>query len=306
MKRPKSLSPKNFVRTLNVNQFHHNLRKDADLFVYLKRNDLYHVLLKIKWWPFLGLITATYMGINIIFACLYLLTNDGIANAQKNSFLDAFFFSIHTLSTVGYGSMYPQNLAAQIIAAVEIFLGVLLMAILAGIMFARFSRPTARVMFSKVAVICPYYGIPTLMFRAANRRENQIIEAQVRVTLLKNEISPEGQQMRRFYDLNLTRERTPVFALSWLIMHPIDHQSPLSGLSLEELAEVDAELWISLTGLDETFSQTIHSRYAYNIEEIFWNHRLVDIFTIKDDGTRFLDLRKFHETQPLEAIKIGK
>jgi len=306
MKRPKSLSPKHFVRTLNVNQFHHNLRKDADLFVYLKRNDLYHVLLKIKWWPFLGLITATYMGINIIFACLYLLTNDGIANAQKNSFLDAFFFSIHTLSTLGYGSMYPQNLAAHILAAIEIFLGVLLMAILAGIMFARFSRPTARVMFSKVAVICPYHGIPPLMFRAANRRENQIIEAQVRVTLLKNEISPEGQQMRRFYALNLTRERTPVFALSWLIMHPIDHQSPLSGLSPEELAEVDAELWVSLTGLDETFSQTIHSRYAYNIEEIFWNHRLVDIFTIKEDGTRFLDLRKFHETQPLEAVKIGK
>jgi inward rectifier potassium channel len=299
MKPPKSLSPKNFVRTLNVNQFHQNLRKDADLFVYLKRNDLYHVLLKIKWWPFLGLITATYMGINIIFACLYLLTNGGIANAEKNSFFDAFFFSIHTLSTVGYGSMYPQNLSAHIIAAVEIFLGVLLMAILAGIMFARFSRPTARVMFSKVAVICPYHGIPTLMFRAANRRENQIIEAQVRVTLLKTEISPEGQQMRRFYDLNLVRERTPVFALSWLIIHPIDNQSPLYGLSREELAELDAELWVSLTGLDETFSQTIHSRYAYNVEEILWNHRLIDIFTIKDDGTRSLDLRKFHETQPI-------
>jgi inward rectifier potassium channel len=299
MKPSKSLQAKRFVRTLNVNQFHHNLRKDADLFVYLKRNDLYHVLLKLKWWSFLGLITATYTGINIIFACLYLLTNDGIANAQKNSFLDAFFFSIHTLSTVGYGSMYPQNLAAQIVAAVEIFLGVLLMAILAGIMFARFSRPTARVMFSQVAVICPYHGIPTLMFRAANRRENQIIEAQVKVSLLKSEISPEGQQMRRFYDLNLVRERTPVFALSWVIMHPIDNQSPLFGSSREELADLDAELWVSLTGLDETFSQTIHSRYAYNIEEIRWNHRLVDIFTIKDDGTRFLDLRKFHQTQPL-------
>jgi inward rectifier potassium channel len=299
MKPSKPLSPKRLVRTLNISQFHHNLRKDSDLFVYLKRNDLYHVLLKIKWWPFLGLITATYMSINIIFALLYLLTNDGIANAQKNSFLDAFFFSIHTLSTVGYGSMYPQNLSAHILAAVEIFLGVLLMAILAGIMFARFSRPTARVMFSKIAVICPYHGIPTLMFRAANRRENQIIEAQVRVTLLKNEISPEGQQMRRFYDLNLIRERTPVFALSWLIMHPIDLQSPLYGSSREELADLDAELWVSLTGLDETFSQTIHSRYAYNVEEILWNHRLVDIFTIKEDGTRSLDLRKFHETQSI-------
>lgn len=299
MKPPKSLSPKRFVRILNVSQFHQNLRKDADLFVYLKRNDLYHVLLKIKWWPFLGLITATYLGINIIFACLYLLTNGGVANAEKNSFLDAFFFSIHTLSTVGYGSMYPQNLAAHIIAAVEIFLGVLLMAILAGIMFARFSRPTARVMFSKVAVICPHHGIPALMFRAANRRENQIIEAQVRVTLLKSEISPEGQRMRRFYDLNLVRERTPVFALSWLIIHPIDNQSPLYGLSREELAELNSELWVSLTGLDETFSQTIHSRYAYNVEEILWNHRLIDIFTAKDDGTIFLDLRKFHETQPI-------
>jgi inward rectifier potassium channel len=300
MKPSKFLSPKHFVRTVNVNQFHHNLRKDADLFVYLKRNDLYHILLKLKWWQFLGLITVTYTGINIIFACLYLLTNDGIANAQKNSFLDSFFFSIHTLSTVGYGSMYPQNLAAQIIAAIEIFLGVLLMAILAGIMFARFSRPTARVMFSRVAVICPYHGIPTLMFRAANRRENQIIEAQVRVTFLKNEISPEGQQMRRFYDLNLIRERTPVFALSWLIMHPIDQNSPLWGLSRDDLSNLEAELWVSLTGLDETFSQTIHSRYAYNIEEIIWNHRLVDIFTVREDGSRALDLRKFNQTQPVE------
>jgi inward rectifier potassium channel len=293
--------PKHLTRALSVERFRQNLRSDADLLLRPKRrNDIYHWLLRIRWFPFLGIVVGTYIGINFLFSLLYLfLTNNGIANARPGSLIDTFFFSVQTLSTVGYGSMYPQTLPAQILSGIEILLGVLLMALLTGIMFARFSRPTARVMFSRVAVVCSYNGVPTLMFRAANRRDSQILEATVRMTLLKTEISAEGQLMRRFYDMPLVRSTTPVFALSWLVMHSIDESSPLYHLSREELQKADAELWVTMTGIDETFSQTIYSRYAYSLDEIFWNSRFVDIFSIREDGSRFLDLRFFHEITPV-------
>ncbi len=185
-------------------------------------SDLYHWLLSLSWQKFLLLITVFYLVINLIFAVAYLTAGEGIANAKPGSFKDAFFFSIQTLSTVGYGSLYPETLYAQILVTIEVWIGLLLVAILTGLMFARFSRPTARVLFSKVAVICPFDGVPTLMFRAANRRQNQILEAQIQVSLVRNEISSEGHFMRRFYDLDLLRSQTPIFGLSWQVMHPID------------------------------------------------------------------------------------
>jgi inward rectifier potassium channel len=267
-------------------------------------NDLYHWLLSLRWPAFLGLITGVYLLINCGFALLYLVTGSGIANARPCSFRDVFFFSIQTLSTVGYGYLYPQTFVAQVLVALEVWSGLMLIAILTGLMFARFSRPTARVMFSRVAVICPFEGVPTLMFRAANRRDNRILEAQVQVSLLRNEMSREGHQLRRFYDLNLLRSRTPVFGLSWLVMHPIDSDSPLCGLGLEELRDGDAELWITLTGLDETFSQTIHSRYSYGFGELLWNMRFVDIFTRVPEGDTFIDLASFHDVLPIESDRL--
>jgi inward rectifier potassium channel len=137
------------------------------------------------------------------------------------------------------------------------------------------------------------------MFRAANQRNNRILEAQVKVSLMRDEITQEGHQLRRFYDLPLMRSQTPVFGLSWLIMHPIDENSPFYQKTPEELNEKGIELWISLTGLDETFSQTIHTRYAYSIDHILWNQRFVDIFTQDENGQWFIDLSKIHETQAL-------
>ncbi|MEG3437656.1 ion channel [Pannus brasiliensis CCIBt3594] len=295
-------SPKYLTRSLNVRRFRQNLRGDADLSLRpRRRDDIYHWLLRIRWLPFFGIVLGTYVTLNFWFGLLYLFTNDGIANARPGSLVDTFFFSVQTLSTVGYGSMYPKNLAAQVLSGIEILFGVLLMALLTGILFARFSRPTARVMFSRVAVVAPYNGVPTLMFRTANRRESQILEARIQVTLLKTEVSVEGQQMRRFYGLDLVRSSSPVFALSWLVMHPIDENSPFYGVSREELERMDAELWITLTGIDETFSQTIYSRYAYSLDDIFWNARFVDIFVTREDGSRFLDLQYFHEITELTA-----
>ncbi len=269
------------------------------------RSDLYHWLLALSWQKFLLLTSIFYLVINIFFACAYLTTGNGIANTEPGSFKDAFFFSIQTLSTVGYGSMYPETLYAQILVTLEVWAGLLLVAILTGLMFARFSRPTARVLFSKVAVICPLNGVPTLIFRTANQRENQILEAQIQVSLVRNEISSEGHFMRRFYDINLLRSQTPMFGLSWQVMHPIDENSPLFGASAEILAEEDTELWVTLTGLDETFSQTIHARYSYTYRDILWDMKLVDIFLQASDGKYYIDISHFHDVIPFHPKEVN-
>lgn len=265
--------------------------------------DLYHWLLVIPLKQFLLVLTLFYFSLTLLFTPLYLMTgNAGIKtpNDEPLSLKLAFFFSVHTLSTVGYGSMYPQNLAAHVIVATEIFVGLLCIAILTGLMFARFSKPTARVLFSEIAVICPFEGIPTLMFRAANKRDNRILEAQVKISLVRDEITQEGIAIRRFYDLPLLRSQTPVFGLSWLVMHPIDENSPFYGKTEVQLQSETTELWISLTGLDETFSQTIHTRYAYTAKDILWNHRFVDIFSqLPDSDQWYINLSLFHNTEAI-------
>ena len=268
---------------------------------YLATHDLYHRLLSLRWRYFLILISLFYFSINGLFALAYMTAKDGIANAEQGSFKDAFFFSIQTLSTVGYGSMYPQSLYAQILVTIEIWIGLLLLTILTGLMFARFSRPTAKVLFSNVAVICPYNGIPTLMIRTSNRRDNRILEAQIRLCVILNEVSKEGYQLRRFYDLKLLRSQTPVFDLSWLVMHPIDQNSPLYGETIESLAEKEGEIGVMLTGLDETFSQTIHARHVYSLANILPNQRFVDIFARNAQGKTYIDLTRFHDVVPINS-----
>lgn len=268
-------------------------------------SDLYHWLLALSWKNFLLLTTGFYLSINILFACAYLTAGNGIANTEPGSLKDAFFFSIQTLSTVGYGLMYPETLYAQILVTLEVWIGLLLLAILTGLMFARFSRPTARVLFSRVAVICPFNGVPTLMFRTANQRENQILEAQIQVSLVRNEISCEGHQMRRFYDLKLLRSQTPIFGLSWQVMHQIDESSPLFASSAELLSQENTEIWVTLTGLDETFSQTIHARYSYSYQEILWDMKLVDIFLQAPNGKYYIDINRFHDVIPFNPQQMN-
>ncbi len=261
--------------------------------------DLYHLLLTISWPGFLGLVALLYVGANALFALLYLAGGDGIANARPGSFGDAFFFSVQTMASIGYGAMYPQSLYAHVLVTVEAVTGLLVMAMATGIMFARFSRPTARVLFSRVAVVAPWNGVPTLMFRAANQRRNQILEAQLQLTLVRNEMTAEGHAMRRFHDLPLLRNRTPIFALTWTAMHPIDEQSPLYGVALDALAASESELLVTLTGLDETFSQTIHARHSFIADEIRWQMRFVDILAKTADGQRVVDYSRFHEVESL-------
>lgn len=261
--------------------------------------DPYHLLLTIDWLRFIAVTVIFYIATNTLFALLYLAGGDSIKNARPGSFLDAFFFSVQTMATIGYGAMYPQTDYANFLVSIEALVGLLGVAMATGLMFARFSRPTAKVLFSRMAVIAPHNGVPTLMLRVANERSNQILEAQIGLSLLRDEVTAEGQFMRRFYDLKLVRSQTRTFALSWMVMHEIDESSPLYGATPESLEEAETDIIVTLTGIDETVSQTIHARHYYMTDEILWNMRFVDIFTRKPDGRRVLDLNRFHEVTPV-------
>lgn len=261
--------------------------------------DPYHLLITLDWPRFFALTGVCYVATNALFALLYLAGGDCIKNARPGSFLDAFFFSVQTMATIGYGAMYPSTDYANLLVSIEALVGLIGVAMATGLMFARFSRPTAKVLFSRVAVIAPHNGVPTLMLRVANERRNQILEAQIGLSLLRDEVTEEGLFIRRFYDLKLLRSQTRSFALSWLVMHEIDESSPLYGATPEALEEAQTDLVATLTGIDETVIQTIHARHYYVTQEILWNTRFVDIFSRKPDGRRMLDFTRFHDVTPL-------
>jgi inward rectifier potassium channel len=261
--------------------------------------DLYHRLLTIPWPGFFGVMAVVYVLFNIVFAVLYLLQPGAVANAHPGSFADGFFFSVQTMATIGYGDMHPATLYANLAVTVEVLLGMTGLALATGLMFARFSRPTARVIFSRKAVIAPHNGVPTLMFRAANQRRNQILEAHINVAMLRNEITVEGKVMRRFYDLALARSHTPMFSLTWTVMHVLDEKSPFYRCTQQSLEASEAEIVITLVGIDETFAQTIHARHTYGGADIVWNHHFADILSRLEDGTRVIDYRRFDELIPI-------
>lgn len=261
--------------------------------------DPYHLLLTMPWPQFLALICFAYLFANVLFALAYLAGGNDIVNARPGSFVDAFFFSTQTMATIGYCEMAPRTTYAHILTIVQALAGLLGFAIVTGLMFARFSRPTARVMFSRAAVIRPFDGVPTLMFRMANQRHNRILEARVRVSLLRDEQAVEGDTIRRSHDLALVRNRTPVFALTWTVMHQIDAGSILADASMEDLKKVEAEILVTLTGLDETFSQIVHARHSYFSHDIHWNKRFVDIISPPVDGVRHIDYARFHDVDPM-------
>lgn len=268
--------------------------------------DVYHGLLTMRWAGFFALLALYYVVFNLAFAGLYLATGDGIGNARPGSFGDAFFFSVQTMATIGYGQMYPRSVAANLLVCLEVLLGMSGLALATGVIFARFSRPTARVMFSTVAVVTTYNGVPTLMFRAANQRRNQILDAQVTAAILRDEETAEGVPIRRFHDLALLRARTPMFSLTWTVMHRIDEMSPLYRASPETLIAESGEVVVTLTGLDPTFSQTVSARHSYAADEIAWNRRFADVIVRGEDGGRIVDYRRFHELAPIEELGTGR
>ncbi|WP_017298802.1 ion channel [Nodosilinea nodulosa] len=261
--------------------------------------DLYHHLLKLSWPAFIAMLALSYLAINTAFALAYLAHAGDIAHAHPGSFVDALFFSVQTMASIGYGAMYPQTNYANWLVVLEALVGLIWLAMATGLCFARFSLPTARILFSNYAVIAPHNGTPTLMFRTANQRRNRILEARLWVTLVRDETTAEGEFFRRFYDLPLVRAQTPLFALSWTAMHAITPESPLYGETSASLGEVNGEIIIILTGMDETRSQTIHARHSFLASEILWDHRFADILGQTPDGRRSIDYGNFHQVEQL-------
>ena len=263
--------------------------------------DLYYQLLLAPWWVLIGMFAAGYLLTNLVFGYLYWsLGATCVAEVTPGSYADAFFFSVQTVSTVGYGVMHPACRSADYLVMLEVFLGILGFAMATGLTFAKFSRPTARVLFSRVAVVGPHQGKPSLQFRMANARGNQIVETTIRGVLLRDEVTAEGVTIRKLLDLKFVRDTSPMFALTWTVFHIIDESSPLYGYTREQLAASDADLLLILTGLDDTLLATVHARAAYRLsDDVIWDARFVDIIRKLPDGRREIDFTRFHDTLPL-------
>ncbi len=263
-------------------------------------DDIYHRALTIRWPVFFGLIGAIFLLLNALFATIYQLGDNAIANQYPHGFGGAFFFSVETLSTVGYGDMHPQTVYSHVVATIEIFTGMVSIAVVTGLIFSRFSRPRAKILFADHPVVRTIDGQPTLMIRAANTRQNVIAEASAQLHLLRLETSPEGFRLRKIHDLKLTRDRHPIFVLSWSLMHVIDASSPLFGETSESLDRKQALLLLTIEGIDETTAQSMLARQRWNHSDLRWNHRYIDLVSEGDDGVNTIDYSVFHQVLPLD------
>lgn len=262
-------------------------------------SDLFHTLMTTSWTRLIGAGFFLWMGLNLLFALLFLVDRGGIANARPGDFVDHFAFAVQTSATIGYGAMAPADLYTHALVAVLSFCATLYTACLTGVVVAKFARPTARVLFTDRIVIAERDGKRSLQLRLANERGNVIVEARARLAVLIDATGPDGERMRRIHDLALLRNETPNFALTWLITHPIDEASPLWNLDADGLARTSASFLLTLTGLDETLGQTVHARKAWSWRDVAWNHRYVDVISERPDGGRRIDYTKFHDIEPL-------
>jgi inward rectifier potassium channel len=258
----------------------------------------YHALLTMSWWKFNTLLAVSYFGFNLLFAWAYILCGPGAlrGDESRHPFTQAFLFSVETFSTVGYGNVVPANQAANVTMVIEIFAGLASVALATGLLFARFSRPTAEIIYSKIAVMAPYFNKTAFMFRITNARQNQIIDLTARVILSRFE-RVDGRSQRKYHTLRLERDSVAFFPLSWTVVHPIGPDSPLFGWDAEMLTASSAEFLVLLTGMDETFAQTVHSRTSYTSSEIRWNARFVSVYEDSPDGVA-INVTKLDKVQP--------
>jgi inward rectifier potassium channel len=265
--------------------------------------DLYHLLLRTSWTRLFLLSGAAFLALNAAFGLAYWLLG-GVANAEPGSYVDHFFFSVDTFATIGYGYMYPASREAHWLVTLEAIVSLFSNAVVTGLAFAKFARPRARILWAAKAVISDREGVPTLMFRVANERRNHVVEATMRAAILKAEVTKEGESIRRVVDLPLVRASTPAFILTWTVMHHITKDSPLYGVDAERLEAMQAEIVLTLTGLDETLGQTIHSRTSFLPNEVVYAARFADVISMTPEG-RLLDYGKFHETAPATLTKAA-
>ncbi len=264
--------------------------------------DLFHRLLTMQWRSFLASAFLSYLVINAFFATLYWLDPGGVENAVPGSFLDAYFFSVESMMTIGYGRMVPTSTMAHVLVTVESFVGLLSTALLTGLIFAKFATPTANVLFSNVCCVAKHEGHPTLLFRLANARGNRLIQASLSVTIAKTVKTLEGETFRRVEDVELVRSTNPLFWIGWTAMHRITEKSPFHGETKESLLAKGSEMIVVLSGVDEHSSAMVHTRRSYGPEEMRWGERFVDILAASagGDALRVADYRRFHDTQPAD------
>jgi inward rectifier potassium channel len=271
-------------------------------------HDLYHYFMTVSWTRLFLTFAIFFLGVDTLFGLAYALVPGCIANLNPPGLPGAFFFSVETLATVGYGEMHPQTFYGHIVSMVELFVGLMSIALITGIMFARFSVPRARFLFAQHGVVRHIDGKLTLMFRAANERQNIVQEASAQLRMLRDDVTPEGFRLRRITDLALIRAQHPLFALGWNIMHILDETSPLYGCAPESLQKSRATFILSLSGTDETTGQVLMARHEYPGSAIRWNATFRDIMEVAADGTVHFDYRKFHDIEPLsgQANRAGQ
>jgi inward rectifier potassium channel len=271
---------------------------------FFERFSPYHYLVSISWRRFNTLVVAAYLIINILFAFLYLAFGVKNINAQHtyffHDFLDSFFFSLQTFTTVGYGRLNPTSDIESFIAGIESLVGLMGFALATGLLYGRFSRPNAKIIYSKNAIIAPYKDITAFEFRIANARDNQLIEADVQVMLSMKDKAKGRETKRIFQKLSLERQSVTFFSLSWTVVHPIDKESPLYGFTVKDLKEADAEFLILFKAFDDTFSQTVHSRSSYKFDEIVWGASFRSVYLDSSSGVSTIDMRIIHEIDKLK------
>lgn len=272
----------------------------------LSSMSLYHWLLTISWPRFLAFIAVSYVAVNMLFAFAFLALGpyalqSSAGNFAGQPFYRAFFFSVDTFATIGYGNIIPVGVAANSLVTIEALLNIVGVALATGVMFARFSRPSTRIIYSRNAIVAPYRDKTALEFRIANARRSQLIDVQVQAILTKIE-RVSGTAVRKFYELPLERNRVVFFPLSWTVVHPIDSSSPIWGLTHADLVDADAELLVLLIATDETVSQTVHSRSSYEADEIVWGAKFANMFMRTEaEGIIGMNLNRIHDIETVYA-----
>jgi inward rectifier potassium channel len=287
-----------------------HIRVRSGQFEFVKLNaktfdwrDTYHLILTLSWPGFAGFVFGIYLLINLVFATLYMLGPHAVAEMSPGSLSDAFFFSVETLATVGYGHMYPESFYGHLIATLEIIVGMFGLAVITGLIFVRFSRPTARIQFSKVAVIAPFDGVPHLIIRVANLRHQAMVEPEFRMILFRDVITVEGDEVRRFRSLKLEFDHLIAFPAVLTVRHRIDKESPLFGMTPKDFQQQDIRIAASIVGVDTVIVAPVQSFGDYNYDQIEWNRRFVEIYDQNEEGEWTVDYARIDETEDIAPIQ---
>lgn len=288
-----SLSQRSRFRLLNRDGTFNVQRRPPNLWNLLFS---YNSLLSMSWSWFFLVVLGVYLLINVAFGIAYLLCGPTALQGEAGvpSFLRAFFFSVHTFATIGYGNVVPLGIAANLLVTIESLVGLMSFALVAGLVFARFSRPSANIIYSQYALIAPFRDGRAFMFRIMNGRDNELVEVQANVVLSRFE-QVDGVRLRRYFNLTLDRSKVAFFPANWTIVHAIDQQSPLYGWNDEMLKQSEAEFLILLTATDDTFAQTVHNRASYTADEIIWGAKFLPLLHEDSDGKPALRTERFHD-----------